>query len=91
MGTVRPAGSRVVIAWVADETLLELGAGGGFDARLAARQIGAEGRVIGDVPGAEILPGDVRHLRRDGLGPGGRARDVLPYATTASLAWVGSA
>lgn len=38
---------HAIAALKAGETVLDLGAGGGFDCFLAARQVGAEGRVIG--------------------------------------------
>jgi SAM-dependent methyltransferase len=38
---------QAIAALSAGETVLDLGAGGGFDAFLAARQVGAQGRVIG--------------------------------------------
>lgn len=38
---------QAIAALKAGETVLDLGAGGGFDCFLAAKQVGAEGRVIG--------------------------------------------
>ena len=38
---------RAIASLKAGETVLDLGSGGGFDAFLAAREVGAEGRVIG--------------------------------------------
>jgi ubiquinone/menaquinone biosynthesis C-methylase UbiE len=38
---------QAIAALRAGETVLDLGAGGGFDCFLAAKQVGATGRVIG--------------------------------------------
>src|SRR3989338_1453236 len=38
---------RAIASLVAGEVVLDLGSGGGFDCFLAARELGAEGRVIG--------------------------------------------
>ena len=38
---------RAIASLQADEVVLDLGSGGGFDAFLAAREVGARGQVIG--------------------------------------------
>ena len=46
---------QVIAALKAGETVLDLGSGGGFDSFLAARQVGASGRVIGVDMTAEMI------------------------------------
>ncbi|MGE5509004.1 MAG: arsenite methyltransferase [Chitinophagales bacterium] len=55
-------GNPVALASLKEgETVLDLGAGGGFDCFLAARQVGAEGRVIG----VDMTPDMVEKARRN--------------------------
>lgn len=50
---------RAIASLQADEVVLDLGSGGGFDAFLAAREIGARGQVIG----VDMTPAMVRKAR----------------------------
>jgi SAM-dependent methyltransferase len=52
---------RAIAGLQAGETVLDLGSGGGFDAFLAAREVGASGRVIG----VDMTPAMVSKARRN--------------------------
>ncbi len=52
---------QAIAALLAGETVLDLGAGGGFDCFLAARQVGPNGRVIG----VDMTPEMVSKARRN--------------------------
>jgi arsenite methyltransferase len=61
-------GNPVAIASLAPgETVLDLGSGGGFDCFLAARRVGAGGRVIGVDMTAAMVERARRNARRDGF------------------------
>ncbi len=50
------------------EVVLDIGSGGGFDAMLAARQVGAQGRVIGVDMTPEMLARARRAVEKAGMG-----------------------
>jgi arsenite methyltransferase len=52
---------RAIASLQADEVVLDLGSGGGFDAFLAAREVGESGRVIG----VDMTPAMVSKARRN--------------------------
>ena len=52
---------QVIAALKVGETVLDLGSGGGFDSFLAARQVGATGRVIG----VDMTPDMITKARRN--------------------------
>lgn len=57
---------RAIASLAEGETVLDLGSGGGFDAFLAAREVGASGRVIG----VDMTPAMVSKARRNAADSG---------------------
>ena len=58
---------QAIAALKAGETVLDLGAGGGFDCFLAARQVGPRGRVIGVDMTAEMVAKARENARKGGF------------------------